>query len=94
MKNATESQVNLINATGCVPAQLMFMTPIGKAHVVYLDYIDCDLPRKTFFAESANGKYHGFIHISDLKAIPKKQGTPPKPKKPHVKGTRPELGYQ
>jgi hypothetical protein len=96
MKSATIEDVKSVYYSGTVPQNIMFRTPIGLAHVVHLFYTDYgSFPLGYFMFERHDGKEFGLIHYSNLREVEKKQGSssaknnPPKPKKPHIKGSRP-----
>lgn len=57
-------------------------------------YGNSPLEYGVFIMETTDDSVLRFVRSGELGAIPKKQGTPPKPKKAHVKGTKRHLGYQ
>lgn len=92
MRNANDLDIEAMQRTGVVPFDVMFQhVSFGLVHRKQLrDALHEDYA----LVETAEGSTCALVHLSNLGAIPKKQGTPPKPKKPHVKGVKRHLGYQ
>lgn len=77
------------------PTNVMFnvVTPyfgVVKAHIKSIAYFNSDYPTGLWM-ESAAGGLLFHADWSWLKPVPRKQGTPTKQKKPHVKGSKPWL---
>jgi hypothetical protein len=93
MRNAVEADIENIRLGVAPEFNVMYLVGTDRMHRVMCEN-EWHLQGGQHLFSYSHRDVVAVVHKDNLAALPKKQGTPAKPKKPHIKGTKPVLGYQ